>query len=136
MTNYCWDVFSETFVFEILLKTKTFILKHVFWAHFLHCVSENHSVHPLCIYSKQTNIAAAGNIKYICLADDFSWKRPTRHQMIRKENTFNHCCVILRNDLQESWHLFTACENAVDALIFNLYLFIKSNAKPTNSMSK
>lgn len=98
MTNYCWDVFSETFVFEIL--TKTFILKHMFCAHvFLHCTSESHSVHPFCIYSKQTDIAAARNIEYICLADDFSWKRPTRHRMIKKENTFNHCCVILRDDL-------------------------------------
>lgn len=58
------------------------------------------SVHPLCIYSKQTNIASGRNIRYICYADDFFfflWKRLTGPWMIRKENIINHCCVILRD---------------------------------------
>lgn len=72
MTYYWWDNVSESFVFEIFLEilTKTFIVKHMFWAHFC-TVFLRTAQFILCIYSKQTRIAVAQNTKYICWADEF-----------------------------------------------------------------
>lgn len=112
MAQCCWDVFSETFVFEILLEilTKYFVLKQAFGSFFAIYFWEVFGSNSL--YSFQTG--------RVCCCQDYnihlrgrwfagSWTRCTRLVMTRKERVINRCCVIARDDVGMT-HSFTSYE--------------------------